>query len=223
MPRLPAMTPRLATSVGIATLLSLAAISFGVSLVRRSRDVAWHYVSLERQLAEWAKKADESGIGSVPRQLAELANQRAVEEAKRQFAAAAAKTSSLAMQAVQARLEAQVGLVAELGDAFEDEFGRELKRSDTKPPRYDAGPAPTITSVGMPSTSNSFDSAPLRASPCGTASHGISAKYSSKLCWSRSELTKITSKSRPAAFTFLYVSTSFGVNPRQGGHQCAEK
>merc|ERR1719504_423881 len=80
--------------------------------------------------------------------------------------------------------------------------------------------ASRITSVGMPRTLNFFESLSLRSrSAYGSASHGCSWKYSSKACSSRSELTKTTSKLRPFSLYAVYVSASFGVKPRQGGHQ----
>mmetsp|Transcript_15974 Transcript_15974/g.36280 ORF Transcript_15974/g.36280 Transcript_15974/m.36280 type:complete len:242 (-) Transcript_15974:202-927(-) len=81
----------------------------------------------------------------------------------------------------------------------------------------------TSTKVGMPSTSYSVESAALRLSPGGIASHGIVAKYSWNCPMSRSEETKMISSCLPAACSFLYVSTSCGVNALHGGHQCAEK
>merc|ERR1719421_2774669 len=80
-----------------------------------------------------------------------------------------------------------------------------------------------MTSVGMPLTLNFFESAAfaLRSSN-GSASHGCSAKYSSKAPWSLSLETKTTS--RPLSLSdFVYQPASCGVKPRQGGHQCAEK
>merc|ERR1719169_224450 len=71
----------------------------------------------------------------------------------------------------------------------------------------------------MPSTSNALESALLRSrSAYGSASHGISPKYSPKDVSSRSLLTKTTSGSRPFSLYALYASASFGVKPRHGGH-----
>merc|ERR1719453_252594 len=84
--------------------------------------------------------------------------------------------------------------------------------------------ASRITSVGMPRTLNFFESFSLRSrSAYGSASHGISEKYSPKLFSSRSELTKTISKLSPFSLYALYASASLGVKPRHGGHQCAEK
>merc|ERR550514_1045242 len=87
-----------------------------------------------------------------------------------------------------------------------------------------ASTGPSTTSVGMPSTSKAFESALLRSrSANGSASHGISEKYSAKLFSSRSDETKMSSRSSPFSLYALYASASFGVKPRHGGHQCAEK
>mmetsp|Transcript_7889 Transcript_7889/g.23165 ORF Transcript_7889/g.23165 Transcript_7889/m.23165 type:complete len:293 (-) Transcript_7889:274-1152(-) len=83
----------------------------------------------------------------------------------------------------------------------------------------------TVTSVGMPSTPKKDDSLALRGSPCGMARKWgpMLPKYSWKLFWSRSELTKRISNALPAALSLPTVLTSSGVKPRHGGHQCAEK
>lgn len=57
----------------------------------------------------------------------------------------------------------------------------------------------------------------------GSACHGISLKYSLKLFSSRSELTKMISMLWLFSFSLVYSWAKTGVNPRQGGHQCAEK
>merc|ERR1712139_425620 len=83
--------------------------------------------------------------------------------------------------------------------------------------------ASITTSVGMPLTSNMLSSSSLRSSPCGSAFQGISPKYSSNSFSDESELAKTISHFFPAAFIFSYDSASFGVKPRHGGHQWAEK
>mmetsp|Transcript_53711 Transcript_53711/g.123551 ORF Transcript_53711/g.123551 Transcript_53711/m.123551 type:complete len:222 (+) Transcript_53711:440-1105(+) len=80
--------------------------------------------------------------------------------------------------------------------------------------------ASSTTSCGMPETSNSLESCPLRLSDGGTEHHegGIEPKYSLKLPASLSDDTKMTATFLPAASTFSYVLLSFGVNALQGGH-----
>mmetsp|Transcript_70102 Transcript_70102/g.222201 ORF Transcript_70102/g.222201 Transcript_70102/m.222201 type:complete len:242 (-) Transcript_70102:542-1267(-) len=81
-----------------------------------------------------------------------------------------------------------------------------------------------ITRLGIPSTPKILERAILRSfSASGTASHGISPKYSSNSSCLRSEETNTISKFLPASFTALYALMSSGVNCLQGGHQCAEK
>ena len=76
----------------------------------------------------------------------------------------------------------------------------------------------STTSVGMPETPYFDDSVPFRPrSANGSAVHGISPKYSSKLEASLSLDTKITSISGAAAP--VYFAASCGVKRRQGGHQ----
>ena len=72
----------------------------------------------------------------------------------------------------------------------------------------------------IPDTSKSRDSVFFRplVSLYGMASHGISPKYSIMDSSSRSELAKMISKFLLAAFSFLYASTSWGVNPLHGPH-----
>ncbi len=140
------MKARIVTALGLAILLSLAAAYFGISFVQRMRSVAHERHRLTEQLSEWAAKADESGLLSLREQLAVLTNHLSVEDAKRQFAASAAKATAEAMDAVKSQLDEKNGLVGAIQDTFEDEFGRPIVLTDKKPPRYDAGPAPTISS-----------------------------------------------------------------------------
>src|SRR3990167_2942436 len=81
-----------------------------------------------------------------------------------------------------------------------------------------------MTRFGIPWTLNFFDSAAfLSLSEKGSAFQGISPKYSLKSASDLSDEMNTISKFFPSSVNFLYSSARTGVNPRHGGHQCAEK
>mmetsp|Transcript_13774 Transcript_13774/g.45310 ORF Transcript_13774/g.45310 Transcript_13774/m.45310 type:complete len:315 (-) Transcript_13774:371-1315(-) len=80
------------------------------------------------------------------------------------------------------------------------------------------------TNDGMPRTLYFCESLPFNSrSLNGSANHGCSPQYSLNWSSSLSLETKMISNFLPSPVSFLYRSARTGVNPRQGGHQCAEK